>query len=469
MELNKEFISSYNKLPVYWNINGTIKWEILKSDKVKTQYYFESTPEKFDFLWQAILFSLFSQIIHTYSLENYKYINDHLGFKYSNHNILQRISRRKLKFFIDQTCRKRFANSYNDFTSHSQNRMNDYIKFFIQIPSHIDVPYCKIDFNKLLLSKIEEKQFREEFSNDKNDLSNLFLQKLHEELLKNKIILNKEFIFRELLPKNYQLKNEYDKEFPVELIGKEITDGGAMYIPSSGMLSIEHLFYLNDKVIPEIQIFTPKVYIHSDADDYYKQYNYNEFRNEINKSFHFRIINESIYFNEHQTVVMLMLQRPNSKEYTWLIYFWGYENEKIVKAMINKNIATPIIYSNCDGITSGMGYVPHSIPTILYPLLNKDLGIKYIVTEQSWETIKRSQNSPYQFEKESFYNLLINGLKSLKSVSKHNIDLISKLLELKNGELLSTLEKILQIHIEEELPQIKYHRLLLKKIQSIDQ
>jgi hypothetical protein len=162
-----------------------------------------------------------------------------------------------------------------------------------------------------------------------------------------------------------------------------------------------------------------------------------------------------------------MLQRPNSKEYTWLIYFWGYENEKVIKAMINNNIVTPIIYSKCDGITSGMGRAPQSIPTILYPLLNKDLSIKYIVTEQSWATIKR-----YQDSKEWFYNLLIDGLKSLKSVSKLNSVLISKLLELDNDELLLSLQKILQIHVEVELPHSCgpfMRNFLLKKIKSVDQ
>jgi hypothetical protein len=468
MELNKEFVFSYSKLPEYWNINGTVKWEILKRNKKHTLYYFEGTPEKNDFLWQAILFSLFSQIIYNYSLDNYKYINDHFSIKYSTYNILNRISRKKLKFFIDQTCRKRFANSYGDFINHSKKHMNDYVKFFIQISSHIDVPYCKIDFKKLLISIIDERRFKEEFSDEKNDLSNLFFDKLKAELFKNKFTLTKDFIFEELLPKKYQLKNIYGNEFPIELIGNEIFDGGAIYIPSSGMHRIEHLFYLNDKVIPEIQTTMPKVYIHSDACDFYKQYNYNELRNELNKSFHFKIINEVIYINEHQSVVVLMLQRPNSKDYTWLIYFWGYENEKIIKAMINKNIVTPIIYSYCDGITSGMGFIPHSIPTILYPLLNKDLGIKYIVTEQSWKTIKRLENSTYQFEKESLHNLLIDGLKSLNAVTKLNVDLTSKLLELNNDDLLSTLENVLQIHMEEELPQIKYDRLILKKIKSND-
>jgi hypothetical protein len=337
----------------------------------------------------------------------------------------------------------------------------------------------------LLLSIIEEKKFREEFSNDKIDLSNLFLRKLQEELLIKKITLTKDCIFKELLPKNYQIKknplylhyDKYkgleDKEVQIELIENEITNGGVMYYPSSGMMDIEHLFYLNDKVIPEIQISTPKVYIHSDACDYHKIYDYNRFISNLTKSYHFRIINESICYNEYQTIVVLMLQRPNSKEYTWLICFWGYENEKVIKAMINNNIVTPIIYSKCDGITSGMGGVPHSIPTILYPLLNKDLGIKYIVTDQSSKIIKGNLNSPYQFEKDSFfYNLLIDGLKSLKSVSKLNSVLISKLLKLENDELLSTLEKILQIHIEEELPYSCGHFMrtfLLKKIKSVDQ
>ena len=488
MELDKEFILSYNKLPVNMNasygyiIHTKIEWEILKSDKVKVQYYFESNPEKFDFLWKAILFSLYSQVIYTYSLENYKYINDYFSEKYSTSDILKKVSRRKLNLFIDQICRARFANSYNDFFNYSTKRMSDYVKFFIQISSYIEVPYCKIDFNKLLLSIIEEQKFKEEFSNDKIDLSNLFLRELQEELFKNKIKITNDFIFKELLPKNYQIKNYFygwnedkgldDKEVQIELIKNGITAGGVMYCPSSGMIDIEHLFYLNDKVIPEIQISTPKVYIHSDAENYYKKYDYNEFLINIQKSYHFRIINQSICFNEYQTVVVIMAQRPNSKEYTWLIYFWGYENEKIIKAMISNNIVTPIIYSKCDGITSGMGRAPHSIPTILYPLLNKDLGIKYIVTEQSWKTIKKYQNSPYQFEKEPHYNLLIDGLKSLKSVSKLNVVLISKLLQLENDELVSTLEEILKIHLEEELPHSCGHfmrSLLLKKIKFVYQ
>jgi hypothetical protein len=99
--------------------------------------------------------------------------------------------------------------------------------------------------------------------------------------------------------------------------------------------------------------------------------------------------------------------------------------------------------------------------------LNKDLKIKYIVTEQSWKIIKR-----YQDSQESFYNLLIDGLISLKSVSKLNSVLISKLLELENDELLLTLEKILQIHVELELPHSCGHFMrtfLLKKIKSVDQ
>lgn len=482
MELDKEFIWKYDNLPLTINyfyghkINGKSEWEISKSDKEKVQFYFENKPEKFDFLWKAILFSLYSQIIYTYSLDNYKYINDHFSEKYGTRDILTKVSRNKLNFFIDQICRARFANSYNDFFNYSTKRMTDYVKFFIQISSHIEVAYCKIDFNKLLLSIIEEQKFREEFSNENIDLSNIFLRELQEELFKNRITITNDFIFKELLPKNYQIKNYFygwdkdkgldDKEVQIELINNEITAGGVMYYPSSGMMDIEHLFYLNDKVIPEIQISTPKVYIHSDAFDYYKINDYQQFINDIRKPYHFRIINESICHNEYQTVVVIMAQRPCSKEYTWLIYFWGYENEKIIKAMINNNIVTPIIYSKCDGITSGMGKAPNSIPTIFYPLLNKDLGIKYIVTEQSWKIIKRYQNSSYINN-----DLLIDGLKSLNSVSKFNNVLISKLLQLENDELLSTLEEILKINVEEELPHSFANfmqSLLLKKIKSVN-
>ena len=65
-------------------------------------------------------------------------------------------------------------------------------------------------------------------------------------------------IFEELLPKNLPLKNDFDRPFPMELLEYEIRRAGALYYPSSGMDDIEHLFYINDKVIPEIDVTIPK-------------------------------------------------------------------------------------------------------------------------------------------------------------------------------------------------------------------
>ena len=265
-------------------------------------------------------------------------------------------------------------------------------------------------------------------------------------------------IFEKLLPQNVPLKNDFESPFPMELLEYEIRRGGAMYYPSSGMDDIEHLFYINDKVIPEIDVPIPTVYIHSDAINNFDNYQYYNFKSKLSEPVHFRIINEAIYQNGKKTVIFFMLKCPNSNEYKWLICFSGFDNEIVLKQLIKKNIKTPIVYANCDGITSGMGgFGAASISTVLYPLLEKELGIHYIVTDQSWKKI---------FDRIEDFK---DGLKHLLSISIEHQKTIKNLLKLTTEDIIIELGNILKRNIEQPLPQLdkmRFSHLILKRIEK---
>ena len=95
------------------------------------------------------------------------------------------------------------------------------------------------------------------------------------------------------------------------------------------------------------------------------------------------------YFNDNKSISLYKLKRPNSYEIKWLVFFRGYYNEEILKELVINKIKTPVVYAICDGITHGMGgCYEKSVPTILYPLLAPALGIKFIITEQGWDSVR---------------------------------------------------------------------------------
>jgi len=186
MELFKEFILKYDKLPkcidrdsMYHQSNS---WEVLKKH---SELYFEGSAEKIDFLWQSILFSLFSKIIYNYSIEHYKYIDDYIKWEFKTENLLlQKIYLRKLNYFIEDVCQNRLKKEYDFFINHSRENMKEYVYFFIQIPSNMDIPYCNINFKELIINNIQEIEFINEFSNQYSDLSFIFLNTLRNQLIR---------------------------------------------------------------------------------------------------------------------------------------------------------------------------------------------------------------------------------------------------------------------------------------------
>ena len=222
----------------------------------------------------------------------------------------------------------------------------------------------------------------------------------------------------EYKPKNNELS--LLKELSDEMANMAIS-----YYPSSGA-DINDLFYANNKKVELLGELNPSVFIHSDYlhTDLNSLNNFSRYlyKHDIN------IVGRVLVYDKSKlkSIYIYKLKTPISDEFKWLVLFWGYYNEEVLIDLINSKINVPLIYTVCDGITSGMGacYTP-SIPTIMYPFLAVDLGIKYIITEQNSEYI----NSFIEKKYDEFRTWLNN----VSLVSKNPS--IKNLLELSNKEL----------------------------------
>ena len=208
-------------------------------------------------------------------------------------------------------------------------------------------------------------------------------------------------------------------------LSDEMANMAISYYPSSGA-DINDLFYANNKKVERLGELNPSIFIHSDfihtdlnsPDNFDKDLRLHR----INILGSVKVFDKS----KLKSIYIYKLKTPISDEFKWLVLFWGYYNEEVLIDLINSKINVPLIYTVCDGITSGTGagYTP-SIPTIMYPFLAVDLGIKYIITEQNSEYIKSFIEQKY----DQFRTWLNNVLLVSKNPS------IKNLLELSNKEL----------------------------------
>ena len=219
-------------------------------------------------------------------------------------------------------------------------------------------------------------------------------------------------------------------------LSDEMANMAISYYPSSGA-DINDLFYANNKKVELLGELNPSVFIHSD-------YFYTDLNslNNFDKHLHSHQIDVKgsvkVYDKSKlKFIYAYKLKTPISNDFKWLVLFLGYYNEEVLIDLINGKIKVPLIYSVCDGITSGMGGCNTlSIPTITYPFLSVDLGIKYIITEQNSENLKT-------FIEQS-HNEFRTWLNNISLVSKN--PLIHNLLELSNKELEKKLtNRLLQI------------------------
>ena len=247
--------------------------------------------------------------------------------------------------------------------------------------------------------------------------------------------------FRNLLPTNFN--TEGDKSVLKE-INFEIENQSVLFYPSSG-IDFNDLFYVNSKRIEEINEFSPNIFIHTDY-MCYRDFGLTIFDRLIDYP-NFNILSKLKYYNDEKSINLYKLKRPNSQEIKWLVFFRGYYNEEIIKELVVNKIKTPVVYAICDGITNGMGNCyEKSIPTILYPFLASDLGINFIITEQSWDFVRGRFEDEVFLEGEDIFRL---WLKNIFVIT--NDDFIKQLLDLSNEDLRKSIRQRLSAIIERRL------------------
>jgi len=212
----------------------------------------------------------------------------------------------------------------------------------------------------------------------------------------------------------------------------ELSTSTILFYPSSGF-DLDDMFYVNHSRLPEIGNYNPQIFIHSDYDygDHYpysfdRQLSYPDL--ELIDSFTWITLPDAIY--KKKSINLYRLKKVNAKEKIWLIFFRGYFNEEVLELMLQHQIRIPIVYSFCDGITHGMGGYENSIPTLLYPLLSEELGISFIITEQSWKSRKG------RFEEQGYSNGKDECREWMESVYRiYNKNKIKEALNLSDLEL----------------------------------
>ena len=165
----------------------------------------------------------------------------------------------------------------------------------------------------------------------------------------------------------------------IEEFFKVLGEGNNVYYPSCGY-DFSDLYYIYSANLPEIG-FEPKVFIHSDIS--YLDKNtviYGMRQSDVKFDITFEV---KIKLPKNSEILFFKFKNTRNLDEKFLVIFSGFLNEDILKLLSNSSCKIPLVYSFCDGITSGMGYEENSVSTIFYPAFSKKLGIKNIISEQS--------------------------------------------------------------------------------------
>ncbi|UOE39691.1 hypothetical protein [Chryseobacterium oryzae] len=167
-----------------------------------------------------------------------------------------------------------------------------------------------------------------------------------------------------------------------------LEEGYNVYYPSCGY-DFSDLYYINSANLPEIG-FEPKVFIHSDMSYLDKSTVINEMKcSDVDFQITFEV---KIKLLENSEILFFKFKNTRNLDEKFLVIFSGFLNEDILKLLSNSSCKIPLVYSICDGITSGMGYEENSVSTIFYPAISTELGLKFIITEQSGDFDYRNIN-----------------------------------------------------------------------------
>ena len=186
MKLTKCFISKYYHLPSYerytfYNMQEILRKEEWYLSKKDIASYINEGSSGIDFLWQAIIFNLFSKIVHYYHKNKYKYCVDFITWRFyeSCQDIpIQDIPifKGKFKNFVDEylltVLNKNKKNKY--ITGHSLTNMNSYCAFLFSIFELMNKDCCEFNIEEVISEIKDYDEFKDEFSDNPKSMSYIF-------------------------------------------------------------------------------------------------------------------------------------------------------------------------------------------------------------------------------------------------------------------------------------------------------
>ena len=186
LKITSSFINEYYDLPSYGrNTFNSRQYKLFKKEwylsKKDIASYINKGSSGIDFLWQAIIFSLFSKIVYYYHKKNYKYCSDFIGwsfYEYYSQYPIQCIPifKGKFKNFVDEylltVLNKNKKNKY--ISDHSLINMNSYCAFLFFIFELMNKDCCEFNIEEVISEIKDYDEFKDEFSDNPNSMSYIF-------------------------------------------------------------------------------------------------------------------------------------------------------------------------------------------------------------------------------------------------------------------------------------------------------
>jgi hypothetical protein len=211
----------------------------------------------------------------------------------------------------------------------------------------------------------------------------------------------------------------YGKEFNTYDIIELLNDStyiNILYYPSSG-LDVSDVHYINSKKIPELKIESPNVYIHSDS------YNLNYITRLLNYPVYQLLAGYKWESSDEKEIYILKYRRNGIESDFWFIYLRCFCDEIILKSFLLNKLKIDLIYC--------LSEIPSSI---YYPFLAKELGIKYIISQNTQQSLMHYP--------ESTISDLIKNINNLHSNIKISISDLEKLPQMVKETFISTDDKL---------------------------
>jgi hypothetical protein len=153
-------------MPFFWNWNKQELEEIIDP----------GNNNGIDFLWNALLFNLFSKSLFNYNKLTYVYFNDFIRFKFGIDRILFFVYINKLKGLIDARINELPIERQVYFLEYSKSNIPKYCENIIQFLATVENEIPEFNSSKFLSVSLSDAFFCEEFSENPEDLSCYFFK-----------------------------------------------------------------------------------------------------------------------------------------------------------------------------------------------------------------------------------------------------------------------------------------------------